>query len=177
MFLTRRVFVAWFATLLACGPRPADDADWMLDTFSEFGEGDRQVFPYSGLGKLGFEPDGVGTYTSLGACGRDVTVTPFSWEPRGGDALAIVPEPGEDFVFGSNDHEWRIAMTGSCNPVGLEEVALQEVRDGTIDGERTIYRGDLCLERFECSESTGGIECDDCRTVWCDEAPEPCDAE
>jgi hypothetical protein len=175
MRLMRRRLLVCATAIVACGPRAPED--WMFDTFSEFGDGDGQEFPYSGLGKLAFDPDGTGTHTSLGACGRDVTETPFSWEPRGPDALAIIPEPGEPFVFHTEDHEWRIALTGECTFAGVEKVALQQVRDGMIQTERTMYRGDLCLERFECSDGTGDIECTDCRTVWCDEPPASCAAD
>ena len=177
MSLTARLGVVSCATLLACGPAPADDDEWMLDTFAEFSDGAGQPFAYSGLGKLAFEPGGVGTYASVGACGRDVTVASFTWERRGPDAIAIVPEPGDEFVLASEAHEWRIALTHACTRLDLEEVALQQVRDGTIEDERTIYRGDLCLERVECSDGHDDTQCTDCRTVWCDEAPVPCGAD
>jgi len=171
----RMSFLVSSLGLAACGPRTTgDEADWMLGTFSEFGEGAERVYTFSGLDKLTFEREGVGTYTSLGACGRDVSETAFSWEQREDGAIAIVPEPGEDHVFTTQEDEWRLAPTGRCNPLGFEEITLQEVRDGRITQERSIYRGDLCLERFECSESSGDSQCDDCQTVWCDDVPPPC---
>lgn len=173
MPLTRSLLVVSLL-LIACGPRSGDKRDWMLDTFSEFGEGAGQVYTFSGLAKLTFEPEGIGTYTSLGACGRDVSETAFTWEHRGEDALAIVPEPGEDHVFATNDDEWRLALADRCTPLGLEELELEEVRDGEVALKRAIYRGDLCLERFECGETEGETQCDDCRTAWCDKVPPPC---
>ena len=150
MSLTRDLLVVTLV-LVACRPRSGDKADWMLDTFSEFGEGAGQIYTFSGLAKFTFERDGVGTYTSLGACGRDVSETPFTWEHRGDDALAIVPDPGDDHVFNTNEEEWRLAPANRCTPLGLEELELEEVRDGEVALKRAIYRGDLCLERFECS--------------------------
>jgi hypothetical protein len=175
MPLTRTILWLSLLSMSGCGPRAGDRTDWMMDTFSEFPDGAGQAFTFTGLSKLTFERDGVGERTRIGECGRDVSETPFSWERREDGAIAIVPESGEDYVFDSSDEEWRLFPADRCRSLqGLEEINLQEIHDGEVALERKFYRGDLCLEHVECSDTEGDSQCDSCRTVWCDEAPAPC---
>ena len=178
MSLTHKLLGTAVLLLGACGPERGDD-DWMLDTFSQ-SRGAGNIDTNSALGKFTFEPDGTGTRTSIGSCGSDVDDYPFIWERRDGLTIAIVPYPGEEFVFNTNEEEWRFTPTGVCSLTGgVEEIQWQEIQDGQVVLDALVFRGDVCLERFEPSpeDCPPGYECDDCRTVWCDEAPPPCEEE
>jgi len=165
------------ASIGACGPESREKSDWMYDTFSAARTAG-EIFTASGLAKYTFEDGGVGHLRHLNACGRDESVRIFTWEQRDDGALAILPEEGEERVFGSSADEWRFSRTGGCAKAGGDEVRRYEFLEGEqLSSSYLLYRGDLCLERFACSDTEGDSQCDDCRTYWCDAPPPECSDE
>lgn len=61
-----------------------------------------------------------------------------------------------------------------CTPEGADEVRVDKLKDGERVSSSYVYRGDMCLERFECRDTDGDSQCDDCRTRWCDAPPPEC---
>ena len=167
----------WAALLLtsaaACGPESREPSDWMLETFSTARTAGT-IFTASSLAKYTFEEDGLGQLVQISACGRDVSSQNFRWERGDGSTLSILPAEGEEHVLASPNDEWRFARTGVCTPEGADEVRLDKFKDGEKLSSSYVFRGDMCLERFECSDTEGDSQCDDCRTYWCDAPPPKC---
>jgi len=164
------------ASAAACGPESREESDWMYDTFSA-ARSAGEVFTASGLTKVTFSEDGSGTISNVSACGRDESTNSFVWERRSGEQIAIVPPAGEDTVLGGPHSEWRFTMTNNCTPEGASEVRWEMQGASEAPLVALLFRGNMCLERFECSDTEGDSQCDDCRTYWCDTPPPECSDE
>ncbi len=141
----------------------------MLGTFSELGRPGLSV-SNSRLGKFRFEEDGVAYSTTLSSCGEQSGDLQYEWERRKGSTIAIVQEPAHETARAS---EWRFTPDG-CSIDNWDVVRWEEVVDGDVVVTVQLMRGDMCLERFDCNGDNDDLQCEDCRTVWCDEPPPPC---
>lgn len=167
----RTVGCALAIVSMACGPESRDPGEWMYDVFS-YAAGPGETVPSRSVGKIRFERGGIARTTALNECGEGggTWETEYQWEY--GDDSTIVMEVNSGDI-GAKE-EWRFSPRAPCSPSGLPQIRKETLLDGEVYQTGSILRGDLCLESFDCNGENDELQCEDCRTVWCDEPPPPC---
>lgn len=128
-----------------------------------------------------FHDDGTATATtfgSAGACGNDIRTTDYLWREVEHGAVEVSDVDGGPFQGGGGG-SWDRAIlrinAELCATSDEEQpVDLVYFNDGQEkpSGAPGLVRGKVCLE--ETAPCQSGLECDGCRTMWCDgEPPEP----
>jgi hypothetical protein len=157
----------WFPlSVLACGPETvAQDSTWMLGTWSSTIPG---ISGYNcGVTHLEFLADGTLREGGIGCVSVRMPVEldtqEYQWERHDDDEIEVDRGP-------QYEDRWRIVPGDDCS-----YMSLQRMHDGQPLGEPSqIYRGAVCVDVIPmCPEGQG--ECEIYRTVWCGEAPLPCE--
>lgn len=164
----------WAALLLtsaaACGPESRDSSEWMYHTFSSNQEHIGQTYPFTaGLYKFSFSVDGEGTRTVLNSCGDSPEKSAFSWESLDDDVVVIA-----EGAWLADGGSISVTRVDDCSPNGWEQIEMVEMAAGVEVSRLRMTRGDVCFEQFDCGIEPGNSQCDNCRTVWCDEPAASC---
>jgi hypothetical protein len=150
---------------VGCGQvdSPDQPSDWMLGTFSDRNVKDRSV-GLSSLGRYVFHDDGTLDVIAIIDCeeNEERPLHRYTWS-RVGDALVMVDMPEGDIY-----ESWRVTPGEDCSTLHVEQVQHGDPIEGP-----TLLRGEVCMKELPpCPE---GTSCETCETVWCDDAPPPCD--
>lgn len=166
------------ACLIGCGPgarEPDDQTEWLRAGLSDRG-------PWMGVYTVvqwGFDDDGTvtaTTFSTAGACGNDTRTTQYLWRAASNGELEVTDLDGGPMNEGGGG-SWDRAVF-RLNPESCAQSDEVQTVDWLLfkDGEQItrsgLVRGKVCLE--ETAPCQSGVECDGCRTMWCDgEPPEP----
>lgn len=165
--------------LLGCGPEarsPSETSDWML-----VGLSDRGPESYSALSVAHWDFDEEGnvtvtTFSTNGECGNNARTNHYLWSEAGPRAIEITDLDGGPMNGGGGTSWDRVVFEigEGCDRTigqGVDEVHF---KNGAETFRATSYvRGKVCLEDLPpCPPEE--VECDSCRTVWCEgDPPEP----
>ncbi len=146
-----------------CGDDLAGTSDWMVGVYSDRMPGlqnshDVYVDQYE------IRADGTFLVHALRVCGSNTfTEKAYTWEHLDADTIKVKFPEGAPGGF----EAWHISRGKDCN-----EILVGYENHGEVFVEVPYQRGAVCLERVTCPSGT--VECDYCKTVWCDEPPPPC---
>lgn len=155
---------------LACGPESRDSSGWMYDTFSSNQEHIGQTYPFTaGLYKYTFSTDGEGTRSVLNSCGDSTEESVFSWKSLGDDVVEVA-----NAAWLADGGSVSVTRVDVCSPNGWEQIDIVENVGNVEVSRQRMTRGDVCFEKLDCGGEPGNSQCDNCRTIWCDEPAPSC---
>jgi hypothetical protein len=171
-------------SLVGCGPEVRDRGatDWVLAGLSDRGVGTSSALS---VVQWDFDAEGDVTVTTLstnGACGNSSRTLSYMWHGAEPSTIEITDLDGGPMDGGGGGGWDRVVLEvhEGCEPMdGTQVVDMVRYKDGkeTSRAEAAYVRGKVCLEDLPpCPPDQ--VECDSCRTVWCDgEPPEPLECE
>lgn len=148
---------------VACGPDSIEVGSWMLGTYTGYMV--NQSGQFLSITRYDILEDGVFVIDDVQCDGSDLGEPKvYEWKPYAEDIIEVsFPD-----VAPGGIEAWRISPGSDCNKIRVEWVQV-----GMVVKETSLNRGELCL--LALGPCPPGLECDSCKTVWCDEAPPPCE--
>lgn len=149
----------------SCGPDTPAESTWMLGTFSERPVG--YVQGDWGVSQIEILADGAFLLGGVGVDNTPLESQEYAWE-RGTDESIEVsfPNAGEGGI-----EAWRITPGERCNEILIQDIQMGE----PVGAPFTYVRGAVCVNDLGTCPGPAGSQCEQFKTVWCDDPPPPCE--